>query len=232
MDKKTALVAGATGLVGRELLRVLLDIDYYSKIVVLTRRELDIKDNRLEVVIVEDFDFLDDHVTHLNVHHFYCLLGTTMKKAGSKENFRKIDHDYPLQLAKLAREQPNFEHFLLVTSLGANSSSMIFYNRVKGEVEESISDLGLASLKIFRPSLLIGFREEFRLGEEIGKYISSFLSFFMIGSRQQLFTIEGKQVAEAMFQVARSHYQSKEVFTSADIIRIAKDLESSFTKSR
>lgn len=209
-------------MVGRELVRLLLDKNYYEKIVILTRRELDIKDNRLQVIIIEDFDFLDDFEEAFNVHHFYCLLGTTMKQAKSKENFRKADYDYPLRLAELAKKQSNFEHFLLVTSLGANAKSLIYYNKVKGEVEEAVSDLKLKSLKIFQPSLLIGFREDFRLGEELGKFASSFLSFFIVGAHRRLWTIEGKEVAKAMFNVARSHDQGQEVFKSGEIINIAR----------
>ncbi len=222
MKERTALVAGATGLVGKELIRTILDDDYYSRIVVLARRDLNIKDNRLEIVVIDDFDFLDDYAHHFAVNHVYCLLGTTMKKAGSKEIFRKIDHDYPLRMAELCRDQATFEHFLLVTSLGANSSSMIFYNKVKGEVEDHITALALKSLKIFRPSLLIGYRDEMRIGEEIGKWVSSFLSFFMIGSHRRLWTIEGKEVAKAMFEIAKTHGDGREAFSSTDIINIAK----------
>jgi len=222
MDKKSALIAGATGLVGRELLRLLLDQEYYDRIVVLTRRELDIKDNRLEIVIIDNFELLEEYEDQFNTHHIYCLLGTTMKKAGSKERFRRIDHDYPLKMAELSQSKPDFEKFLLVTSLGANASSALFYNKIKGEVEESISALNIKGLKIFRPSLLIGFREDFRLWEEVGKIVSSFLSFFMIGSRRRLWTIEGQDVALAMYQVARSHDASREVFSSNDILNMVR----------
>lgn len=219
MDKK-ALIAGATGLIGRELVRLILEKNYYQEITILTRRELDIKDNRLKVVIIDDFDFLEDFDQYFDAQDVYCLLGTTMKKAGSKEAFRKIDLDYPLKMAELAAKKPSFEKFLLVTSLGANSASPLFYNKVKGELEDRVADLDLKSLKIFRPSLLIGFREEVRVIEEIGKIVSSFFSFFMIGSRRRLWTIEGRDVAKAMIIVATTYDEGKEVFSSNDILNI------------
>lgn len=222
MSHKTALISGATGLVGRELIQLLLKHDYYSKIVVLTRRNIDVEDDRLEIVIVNDFEELMNFESTFDVHHHYCLLGTTMKKAGSKVAFMKIDHDYPFQLAQLAGRQPNFEHFLLVTSLGANAKSKIFYNRVKGETEDSIISLGLKSLKIFRPSLLLGHRDELRIGEEVGKILSTILSFFIIGYKRKLWTIHGDEVAKAMFNVAKDETQGLQKFQPQDMLKIAK----------
>ena len=200
MSKKTAVIIGATGLVGKALVRLLLDKDYYEKITIATRRELTIKDNRLNVVIVKDFEKLEEHASELNGNDFYSSLGTTKKTAGSKEAFLKVDVDYPLKFAEIAKNQTDFEQFLAVTSLGANADSPLFYNMAKGRLEDELIKLDLKSLKIFQPSLLIGYRDEFRLGEEIGKFFSSVFSFFAIGSKNRLWSIRGEEVAMAMYK--------------------------------
>lgn len=221
MSKKTAIIIGATGLVGKALVRLLLEKDYYEKITVIVRRELAIKDNRLNVVIVDDFDGLNDFSTHLNAHDYYCSLGTTRKKAGSKEAFLKVDVDYPIQFAKIAMQQPDFEQFLVVTSLGANADSPLFYNMAKGKLEEDLIKLGMKSLKIFQPSLLIGYRDEFRLGEEVGKFVSSIFSFFAIGSKNRLWSIRGDEVAMAMYKEAQEDKSGVVKYNPDKMIKIA-----------
>ena len=148
MSKKTAIIIGATGLVGKALVRLLLDKDYYSKITVVARRELAIKDNRLNVVIIKDFDKLEEFSSELVGNDYYCALGTTRKKAGSKEAFLKVDVDYPMEFAKMAMRQPDFNQFLVVTSLGANADSPLFYNMAKGQLEDELIKLEMKSLKI------------------------------------------------------------------------------------
>jgi len=201
MDK-TALVTGATGLVGNAIIRLLLSKDYYQKIIVLARRELTIKDNRIVMVILNDFDKMEEIADQLNANDVYCALGTTLKQAGSKERFLQIDVEYPVRLAKIVRKQPSFEQFLMVTSHGADSDSPLFYNQVKGEVEDELIELKLDALKIFQPSLLLGYRDEFRFKEEVAKFFSAILSFFMIGTRTRLWTIRGTEVASAMYAIA------------------------------
>jgi len=201
MDK-TALVIGATGLVGKALIRLLLTKDYYKKIIVLSRRELTIKDNRIEMIILDDFEKMEEVADKLNANDVYCALGTTLKQAGSKEQFLKIDVEYPVRLAKITKEQPLFEQFLMVTAHGANSDSPLFYNQVKGEVEDELIELKLDALKIFQPSLLLGYRDEFRFKEEVAKFFSAVLSFFMVGTKARLWTIRGTEVAAAMYAVA------------------------------
>ncbi len=201
MEKRTALITGATGLVGRELLNIILASDYYSTVKVLTRRPLPIKDNRIQEIVM-NLDDMEERKAELGAHDYYCCLGTTMRKAGSKENFIKIDHDYPVTLAKIALEHPEFDQYLIVTAVGANSSSPLFYNEVKGKVEDSLKELGIAKLHIFQPSLLLGAREDFRILEEFAKLFSAILTFFVIGSKKKLWSIKGSEVAKAMLKVA------------------------------
>lgn len=220
MSSKKALIAGATGLVGKALVRLLLEKEYYDEIVILSRRELAIKDNRLKVVIVEDFDNLADHKDQLDVHDVYCAIGTTRKKAGSKEAFLKIDVEYPLELAKLTMNQPSFQQFLVVTSVGANSDSPLFYNQAKGKVEDALVELNMRSLKIFQPSLLIGYRDEFRLIEELAKFLSMILSFFIVGSKKTLWSIRGDEVADAMYKIAKQNKEGVKRYKPAKMLKM------------
>lgn len=166
---KTVAILGATGLVGTECVRQFADSPEFARVVVLARRSvaLDSARSKVETQIV-DFERLDDAAEHLRVSHIVCALGTTIKKAGTQDRFRRVDHDYPLAAATLGVRQ-GARHFLLVTALGANSRSRIFYNRVKGDVEDAIRTLPYRSVTIVRPSLILGERGEFRLGESIGK---------------------------------------------------------------
>lgn len=220
MDR-IALITGATGLVGKALVRLLLAKDYYQKIIILSRRELDIKDNRIVMVLLDDFDKMEDVADQLNAHHVYCALGTTLKQAGSKEKFKKIDVEWPLRLAEICRKQPLFEQFLMVTSHGANSDSPLFYNQVKGEVEDELMKMDFKCLKIFQPSLLLGYRDEFRFWEEVMKFLSAILSFFMIGAKTRLWSIRGSEVAIAMFKVAREGKEGKDKFSPRRMIQLA-----------
>ncbi|PWK15979.1 oxidoreductase [Tumebacillus permanentifrigoris] len=196
---KTALVIGATGLVGGELVKELLQAPNYEKIIVFVRRPLPIHNRKLEQVTV-DFDHLDSYASHLaGVHDVFCCLGTTIKKAGSQEAFRRVDYTYPLELAKLA-QQAQVKKFLLITALGSNAHSKVFYNRVKGEVEQAITALGLPTVHIIRPSLLLGDRPEFRLGERIG---TVFAKAFTFATPKNYRAIHARTVARAMSRLAQ-----------------------------
>jgi len=222
MSTKTALIAGATGLVGTELVKILLNNDRYSQIIVLSRKPLSIESKKLHVVIEDNFDKLEKHASIFNVNDVYCCLGTTLKNAGTKDAFIKIDLDYPLQMAEIASKQPNFESYLIVTALGSNSDSALFYNRVKGELEDKLIALNLNSLKIFRPSLLLGKREDFRLAEEIAKGISSFLSFFVIGVQiGRLWSIKAEEVAKSMLIVAKAEKLGLQTFSPKQMVKMA-----------
>lgn len=177
MDAKTALVAGASGLVGGQLLTLLTKSGRYAKVTVISRSPLQVTHEKLSIIIGTQDD-LERYNEELACDDVFCCLGTTMKKAGSREAFRKVDFEYPLALAKKTLKKGAKQYFL-VSALGANSKSSIFYNKVKGEVEDAISGVGFKTLHILRPSLLIGPRKEPRLGEFIAKVLSNTFGFLL-----------------------------------------------------
>jgi uncharacterized protein YbjT (DUF2867 family) len=164
---KIALIAGASGLTGSFLLQQLLESNRYDRVKALVRRPLEREHPKLEQVV---FDYDNPDPELIEADHVYCCLGTTMKKAGSKEAFRKVDYDYPLQLARMAYRN-GAQKFALVSAVGANSRSMFFYNRVKGQLEEAIREIAFSATYILRPSMLLGPRQEKRFGEELGKAV-------------------------------------------------------------
>lgn len=178
MSDRVAMVLGGTGLVGRALIDLLLRDGGYARVVAPARRAVtpeprpDHERRTLLDARIVDFERLQQHAdVFQGVTHIFCALGTTIRKAGSQERFRRVDHDYAVEAARLGL-QHGAEHYLLVSALGADPASRVFYNRVKGETERDISALGYRSLTIVRPSLLLGDREEFRLGEEVARRLA------------------------------------------------------------
>ena len=168
----SAIVVGATGLVGRECVQQLAAHPGFERVTALVRRALPpdpaAPGVRTELV---DFDRLQDRPEVFQASHVFCALGTTIKQAGSQARFRQVDFGYPLRVAELALAA-GARHFLLVSSVDANPQSRSFYLRVKGDLEEAIKALGFRALTVARPSLLLGDRPEFRLGEEVAKRLS------------------------------------------------------------
>jgi len=196
---KTALVAGATGLIGKQVLQLLLDDTYYSRVIAITRKPLYIQHTKLENIVL-NFDDLDSQSEKLKADDIFCCLGTTIRIAGTKEAFRKIDFDYPVKLAHITRTQ-GAGQYLLISALGADKNSSVFYNRVKGEVEEAIQNISFNTFHVFRPSLLLGNRSEERTGE--GAAITFFKIFgFLIPLKYK--AIESGKVARAMIHFAKT----------------------------
>lgn len=196
MGQAIAVVAGATGLVGRELVRRLAADGGWSEVRALTRRELPPGVAGPRVTPVQaDYGRLSPAPAWVEADHVFCSLGTTMRQAGSEEAFRQVDFDMPLALAQAALSR-GARHFLLVTAVGASPTSGFFYNRVKGEVEEAIGALGFRSLTIARPSLLLGPRSEPRLGEQLGRILG-----LLAPSRWR--PVSSASVAQALVEAAR-----------------------------
>ena len=168
--QRRVLIAGATGLVGAETVRRLLEDESVSLIVALARRPLPYESPKLDLRLT-DFDHLERDAGDFQVDQVICALGTTIRQAGSPEQFRRVDHDYTVATARLGLER-GARHCLLVSSIGANARSRFLYTRVKGEVEEALQAMPFASLTILRPSTLIGERENSRFGEEVAKRLA------------------------------------------------------------
>lgn len=199
MEKKSAIVIGATGLTGSHLVKWLCESDEYIVVHVISRKPLTFEHPKLEVKVM-NFEEIEESNIEV-AHEFFCCLGTTMKTAGSKEVFEKVDLTYPVQLACMAKNR-GIGHFLVISTMGANSNSKVYYNRVKGEMEQQLIDLKLQQLSIFRPSLLTGDRNEFRLGERVGEVAMRVLNPLLVGPFKKYRSIESKQVAFAMMQKA------------------------------
>lgn len=210
--KRTALVAGATGLVGGHCVEELLQEDSYSRVVALVRRPgLPVREKLEEYLI--DFESLDNGTRLPAVDDVFCCLGTTIKKAGTKEAFWRVDHDYVVFLANAALAS-GAKQFLLVSSIGADAESRIFYSRVKGAVEADISALPFRAVQIFRPSMLLGDRTEVRLGEKLAQIVSNALALLFVGGLRKYRPIEAKAVARAMVKVARREAEGVHVYES------------------
>jgi uncharacterized protein YbjT (DUF2867 family) len=209
---KTALIAGSTGLIGSQLLQLLLSDTYYDAVKAISRKPLEITHPKLENIVL-DFDKLTEYHDKLKADDIFCCLGTTIKKVKTKEKFRTVDFDYPVELAKLAKAN-GAEQYLLVSALGADKKSGIFYNQVKGEVEEAIEQVGFKSYQIFRPSLLMGERKENRAGEEAGKVVFKYFGFLV---PKKYKGIESSKVARAMQKLAAQHAQGVHVHESKEL---------------
>ena len=197
MASRTALLAGATGLIGSQLLPLLLASDRYSKVIVIGRRPVELTHSKLDNQVV-DFDNLSSSAKLLVADDIYCCLGTTMKQAGSREAFRKVDFGYPVALAGICHEL-GAKQYSLVSAMGAKRESAFFYNRVKAEAEDVISAIAFRSIHIYRPSLLVGPRSRRRPGESIGSIVGTLFSF-MTPKRYR--PIRSIKVARAMLSYA------------------------------
>jgi uncharacterized protein YbjT (DUF2867 family) len=188
---KTALLVGSTGLIGSYLLNMLLSSEHYEKVTILVRKTVGINHPKLNQVLYEfDRPFVDK----VRADDVYCCLGTTIRKAGSKQAFRKVDYEYPLQIASFAHTN-GAKRFAIVTAIGSDEKSFFFYSRVKGEVEAELKKIPFNSLYIFRPSMLLGIRKEFRLGEDLAKIVMRAAGPVLPANTR---AIHASQVAEAM----------------------------------
>ncbi|HEU5165829.1 MAG TPA: NAD(P)H-binding protein [Chitinophagaceae bacterium] len=215
----TATLVGATGLIGGYLLEELLNDPYFDTVRILIRRPIDITHPKLEKKIV-DFNDSDSLLVALsNSDALFCAIGSTMKKVkGDKDSYRKIDFDIPVKLARFCK-MTGCEKFILVSSAGANSKSHNFYQRLKGETDETVKSVDLETIHIMRPSLLLGERKEFRLGENIGKALMTSLSFLI---PEKYKAIQGKDVAKVMLALAKKNDEGIFVHENSEIRNLSK----------
>jgi len=210
---KTALIAGATGLVGKQLLEKLLASGRYDTVIALGRKAPGMQHSKLTSVITTDFTHLQEELAGFQPDDVFCCLGTTMAKAGSKEKFYEVDFQYPLNLAK-ATFALGATQYLLVSALGADENSSIYYNRVKGALENAIAVVGFDTVHIFRPSLLLGPRAEKRAGEDAAKFAYRILSFAIPAKYK---AISSRRVATVMLDFASRDNKGVFIHESRDM---------------
>lgn len=208
---KTALIAGSTGLIGAQLLQLLLADKRYDNIVALTRQDLPEHPKLTQVKL--DFAKLGESLEPFKADDVFCCLGTTMAKAGSRENFHQVDFYFPLLLAKTTLQR-GAKQYMLVSALGADKNSSVYYNQVKGEIEEAISETGFGTVHIFRPSLLLGPRSEQRVGENAAKILYKILGFLI---PKKYKAIDSVKVARAMLHFASQDQKGIFIHESKDL---------------
>lgn len=196
-----AVVVGATGLVGTELVRLLLNNKKYSKVIVIARRRLSIVHPRLEQQLISFDELSACPQQWFEDADVFCTLGTTIKQAKSKENFKLVDYHYVVELGKLARKH-HARKMIVITAMGSSESSIFFYSKVKGMVERALQELKLPQLIIVRPSLIVGERHQFRFGEALAVKLSGWLSFAFQGKMKKYKPNEAKTIALAMSKLA------------------------------
>lgn len=196
---RSALVVGATGLVGSSLVKLLCESEEYAAVNVLSRRPLDFTHPKLVVKLCE-FDQIADKDIEF-AHEVFCCLGTTMKKAGSKQQFEKVDFEYPLTIAAIAKNR-GVGHFIVISAMGANEKALAYYSQVKGKLEAELIKMDFPRLSIVRPSLITGDRQEFRLGETIGDKVLKVLNPILVGPLKKMHSIPATQIALAMKVIA------------------------------
>lgn len=214
MPRKTAILFGASGLVGNYVLMRLLSDDRYEKIKVFSRSALPVQHEKL-ILFQTDFSNLGEIKVEITGTDLFCCLGTTLKKAGSQENFKKIDHDLVIDIARTAQKN-EVSNFMVISSVGANEKSRNFYLRTKGEMEQEVLKILFQKHVILRPSLLLGKRKEFRLLEEAGKLVFTFLSFLLLGRLRKYRPNNAGDVAAVMVKLANVT-TSKKIFEPNDI---------------
>jgi len=218
--RRTALLAGATGLIGSHVLKLLLAEDEWSRVVTVGRRPMPELHKKLEQRVL-DLGELETVSDLPHVDDVFCCLGTTIKQAGSQPAFRRVDHAFILGVAH-AGLHAGAKQFLLVSAIGADPGSRVFYSRVKGETESAIRRLAFQGVQILRPSLLLGERSEFRVGERIAMVVAPPLSLLLLGRLRRYRPIRAETVARAMVNLAREAPRGPNVFEYDAMIASAR----------
>ena len=222
MQGQTAVVIGSTGLIGTSLVQLLLEDTSYSEVRVLVRRPVPLSHPKLIVQLVnfDNYHDLKEKVGSGNA--VFCCIGTTQKKVqGDKSAYRKVDYNIPVNTANASIEN-GFKKFLLVSSAGADKNCRNFYLQLKGSVEEAISKLEFESIHFFRPSILLGDRQESRAGEKIAKTSMQMLSFLFIGALKKYKPIESGDVANAMVAASKLQSRGVQIYGYREMMEIIK----------
>lgn len=215
---KTALIAGASGLVGSYCLEYLLQSNIYDKVICTTRKTLPVQSPKLQQVIA-DTNNLAETLRELKADDVYCCIGTTINKAGSQEAFKLVDYTYVKVLAEQVKNN-GATSFAVVSSIGADANSSNFYLRTKGEMEDAVKACNYTKTIILRPSMLLGPRKEFRLGEKIGKAFMTTFSFLFVGKLKRYKAIEAAQVAKALIYFTHEDFIGLKVLENNEILKL------------
>lgn len=213
---KNALIIGGTGLTGKKLTRYLLADKRYGSVKLLVRKPMDIIYEKLDQIT---FNFDNPDASKVKADEVYCCLGTTIKQAGSRKAFYRVDYEYVLMLANIAFKN-GCKKFALISSMGANKKSFIFYSKTKGQIEEAIKAIGFEDCFIFRPSILLGTRHQYRFVESVSKFFLTKI-FFLLPKKYR--PIHSKSVAFAMQFVMNGNYSGFTIFESDEIAAIANN---------
>ncbi len=195
-QQKTAIILGATGLTGNLLLEKLIDDPNYTTIKVFTRRKTNNASLKIKEYVIDVFA-LENHKTDFTADEVFCCIGTTASKTKDKSIYKKIDFGIPTTAAKLAKEN-NIETFVVVSAMGANKNSRVFYNKTKGEMEEAVLNQKIKHTYILRPSLIKGDRKESRLGEIFGNLLANIINPLLIGNLKKYRSISADSIAQTM----------------------------------
>ena len=216
---KTALIFGSSGLIGNHLLDFILKDNYYQKIKLFVRSNIDIKDSRIEI-IYDDFINIDNLKNSIVGDDCFFCIGTTKKDTPNKNEYRRIEYDIPVNIAKIAKLN-SINSFYYVSSMGANSNVSNSYLKNKGEVEDELTKLNFNKLAILKPSLLLGNRKKFRLGEHIAQLIMTKLSFIFVGKMKKYKPIKAIDVVKAMINIIKNDYKIN-FFESDKLLELSK----------
>ncbi|MDT0676401.1 NAD(P)H-binding protein [Autumnicola musiva] len=219
MKQKTAIVLGATGLTGGKLLRKLRENKNYGKIILFSRSPSHVRDVKIEEHLINLLE-LENYAEEFKADEVFCCIGTTKSKTPDKQKYKAIDYGIPVTAAKLC-EANNISCFMVVSAMGSNPRSKIFYNRVKGKMERDVLQCNIRKTYIFKPSLIVGDREENRNGEKVASGIIKFINPFLKGPLRKYKSISAEEIAGAMLYLADDGYHTTRI-ESDEIAEIAK----------
>ena len=215
--QKNVLIIGASGLIGSELLQLLLRDDKIKTVKAFVRKPLDIKDQKLREILV-NFEHLEDFKDEFQGDSLFCCIGTTRKQTPDLAAYQAIDYGIVLSAANLAKSN-QVPQLHLVSAIGADTSSKIFYNRLKGEIEKDLLELDFPNTVIYQPSMLIGKRSESRPAEFIAQKLMPFFDVFLLGKAQKYHSIEAKKVAESMLDNLHKPKDGATILRYSEMIR-------------
>ena len=218
---KTALIFGSSGLIGNELLELILKDNNYIKIKLFVRSDLTDVNSKIEI-IKTDFNNIENHKDKIVGDDCFFCIGTTRKNTPDKNEYIKIEYNLPIEVAKIAKSN-SINNFIYISSLGANPNAASLYLKNKGQTEQELIKLNFMNLSILRPSILLGNRKENRVGEKIGIFAMKTLSPLFLGNMKKYKPIKVEYVAKAMLEVAQKNYQ-KNILESDEIIKIGNDV--------